>query len=329
MTAMFFDSKTQQCGLCCRRCVIKDGRSGFCKVRSNINGSLKTLTYGKITAAALDPIEKKPLYHFMPASSTFSISGFGCNFTCLHCQNFHLSQNIYADCRTAEPYDIVNAAEDCNASSISFTYNEPTVSFEYYYDICREAKKHGIKTAFITNGYMTEEALREIAPYLNAIRIDLKAFSDEFYQKICGGAKLQPVLDTAVLSKELGLHTELVTLLIPELNDSKSEISDMIGWEIESLGCRTPHHFTAFTPMYKLTDRRRTNDDTVISAYNSAKELGLFYPYTGNILSDVGSSTFCPKCGALLISRTGFSADVVGIKDGHCVNCGEKADIVF
>lgn len=329
MTAMFFDKDSDKCSLCSRRCHIPEGKAGFCRVRRNVGGELESLTYGKITAAALDPIEKKPLYHFMPGSSTFSISGFGCNFTCLHCQNYQLSQDISIDYEKAEPIDIVNAAENCRAKSISFTYNEPTVSYEYYYDICREAKRRKIKTAFITNGYMTEEALRELSKYLDAIRIDLKAFTDEFYNKICGGAKLQHVLDTITLSKELGLHTELVTLLIPGLNDSMSEISDMISWEIENLGTKTPHHFTAFTPMYKMTDRHRTTEKTVIGACRLAEEMGLLYPYAGNIYSDTGSSTICPKCGAELIRRFGFSAEVIGIKDGCCINCGEKTDIVF
>ena len=225
MQARLFDSVTETCNLCSRHCRIPRGKRGFCNVRENVAGNLVTLTYGKITACGIDPVEKKPLYHFLPGTGTVSVSSFGCNFTCRHCQNHTLSQEFRHDTERAEPEDIVWAAVRTGAQSISFTYNEPTVFYEFMYDVSREAQREGLRTAVITNGYMTEDAVREIAPYVDAFRIDLKAFSDSFYRTVCGGAHLQPVLDTISSVSELQKHLELVTLIIPGINDAPEEIS--------------------------------------------------------------------------------------------------------
>lgn len=330
MSADFFDEELEICGLCARHCHILPGRRGFCRVRENVGGRLVSHTYGKVSAAALDPVEKKPLFHFLPASATFSISSFGCNFTCLHCQNFELSQDAeggYADEASADT--IVRAALGYGAQSISFTYNEPTVSYEFMYDVCREAHQCGLKTACITNGYLESAPFEKLAPYLDAVRIDLKAFTDEFYQKVCGGAHLKPVLNTILLAEKLHVHTELVTLLIPGLNDSDAELSAMLEWELKTLGPAVPHHFTAFTPMYNMADRPRTSFETVDRAFKTAKSAGLYYPYVGNIMHAEGSKTYCPECGRLLAIRAGYVCKIPGIENGCCKTCGRKIEGVF
>ena len=329
MQARLFDSLTETCNLCSRRCVIPRGRRGFCNVRENVSGNLLTLTYGKVTACGLDPVEKKPLNHFLPGTQTVSVSSFGCNFTCLHCQNHSLSQEFRRDAVRAEPEDIVGAALQSGASSISFTYNEPTVFYEFMYDVSKLAKEEGLKTAVVTNGYMTEEAIRDIAPYMDAFRVDLKAFSDSFYNSVCGGAKLSHVLDAVMLVFELKKHLELVTLIIPGLNDSKDEISSMLSWEVENLGVSVPHHFTAFTPMYEMTDIRAATRDDVDAVFRMAKEAGLYYPYVGNVMHVEGSTTYCPECGERLLFRTGYVCRIPGVKDGCCAKCGRKIEGIF
>ena len=329
MQARLFDSDTETCTLCARRCHIPRGKRGFCNVRENVAGNLVTLTYGKVTACGLDPVEKKPLFHFLPGTATVSVSSFGCNFTCRHCQNHTLSQEFVSDAQRAEPEDIVFAAVRSGAQSISFTYNEPTVFYEFMYDVAREAKREGLRTAVITNGYLTEEAVRDIAPYMDAFRIDLKAFSDSFYKTVCGGAKLSPVLDTITLSAELKKHLELVTLIIPGVNDSAEEISAMLAWETENLGYAVPHHFTAFTPMYEMTDIRVAVHADVDAVFRKAKEAGLYYPYVGNVMHAEGSATYCPECGEKLIFRTGYVCRMPGVKDGCCAKCGRKIEGIF
>ena len=329
MQARLFDSVTNTCTLCARRCVIEDGCRGFCRVRENRGGVLHTLTYGEITACGIDPVEKKPLFHFLPGTGTVSVSSFGCNFTCRHCQNHTLSQEIRGDALRAEPEEIVDAALFSGAESIAFTYNEPTVFYEFMYDVCRLAKAEGLLTAVITNGYMTEDAVNEIAPYMDAFRIDLKAFSDEFYRTVCGGAHLQPVLDTITRVSERKKHLELVTLLIPGLNDSTEELSSMLSWETETLGFAVPHHFTAFTPMYQMTDRRAAVHADVDAAFRMAKDAGLYYPYVGNVMHAEGSATYCPECGERLILRTGYVCRMPGIRDGCCTHCGRRIEGIF
>ncbi|MCQ2377231.1 MAG: AmmeMemoRadiSam system radical SAM enzyme [Methanocorpusculum sp.] len=329
MPARFFDAENARCGLCARRCRILPGETGFCRVRQNIWGTLYTKTYGRLTACGTDPIEKKPLNHFLPGSTTLSISSFGCNFTCLHCQNHELSQCTDTDTADASPMNIISSAKDTGAQSISFTYNEPTVFYEFMYDTAREAKRAGLKTIMVTNGYLSCEAQKEIAPYMDAVRVDLKAFSDAFYRDVCGGAALQPVLDTIVRTKELGCHLELVTLLIPGLNNSEEELSSMLEWEMETLGPAVPHHFTAFYPMYKMKDVPPAAYSHLDAAFRLAKKEGLYYPYTGNLYHPEGTTTYCPDCGAVLIRRRGYRADASGLINGRCSRCGRKIEGIF
>ncbi|MDE2518892.1 MAG: AmmeMemoRadiSam system radical SAM enzyme [Methanocorpusculum sp.] len=316
------------CRLCPRHCRIESGDRGFCGVRENISGTLYANSYGKLTAAGLDPVEKKPLYHYLPGTQTFSVSSYGCNFTCRHCQNYTLSQVRDMFASAVPPEDLIAEVQKTPAKSISFTYNEPTLSFEYALDVLRLAKPAGLGSAFITNGYMSEEALRELAPYLGAIRIDLKAFTDEFYRKVCG-AHLAPVLDTILRAKELGLHLELVTLIIPGYNDSPEEIDAMLSWETEHLGTLIPHHFTRFSPMYRMENARPTPKETLDRIFVQAKEHGIAYPYIGNIMHAAGSETRCPTCGERLLLRTGYVTKMPGISAGKCKNCGRPFDGIW
>lgn len=329
MQARFFDTATETCGLCKRQCRIPAGKTGFCGVRKNTGKGLVTWTYGALAASGIDPIEKKPLYHCMPGSPTLSLSTFGCNFTCRHCQNYDLSQRTDIETMPVSPEEIIRAAETEHISIISFTYNEPTVFYEYMFDIAKLAHASGIRTAMITNGYLSEEALRELAPYLDAIRIDLKAFSESFYQDVCGGAHLTGVLETIQLAQELKLHQELVTLVIPGLNDSAEEIQSLLSWELQELGPAVPHHFTAFRPMYRMTNCREATHADLDAIWHTARDAGLYYPYVGNIMHRDGSTTFCPDCGAPLIVRAGYVARSTGMDHGHCKACGRKIEGIF
>jgi len=318
-----------KCSLCSHRCIINDGKHGFCGVRQNNHSTLMAMTYGKISAEAVDPIEKKPLFHYLPGTLSYSLGSVGCNFHCEHCQNWHISRAGLdgAMLRSLEPAEGVERAIASGSASISWTYNEPTIWHEYALDMGTLARAKGLGTCYVTNGYITEEALRELAPMLGAYRVDLKAFTDEFYKKICG-AKLQPVLDSAQLARELGLHVEIVTLVIPGLNDSMAEQEGLIRWVIGHLGPETPMHFSAFHPDYRMTDRGATPVATLEKFYKKAKELGLRFPYLGNVYRNPGENTYCPNCNAMLIERQGFSSRFVALEEQQCTHCGENIEIV-
>lgn len=323
------DEHTVNCSLCSQRCMIREGKHGICGIRVNEKGILFACTYGKISAEAVDPIEKKPLFHYLPGTRSYSLGSIGCNFHCKHCQNWHISRAdlTTSHLRTLSPEEGVNRAIDSGSASISWTYNEPTIWHEYTLDMGTLARARGLGTVYVTNGYITEEALRELAPMLGAYRIDLKAFTDEFYRKVCG-AHLQPVLDSAILARELGMHIETVTLVIPGLNDSSVEIDALIRWVIEHLGPDTPMHFSAFHPDYQMTGRERTPVAILEKIYDRAKALGLWYPYLGNVYHHPYENTYCPACGDVLIERQGFSSKILGLDGSQCRNCGEKIGIV-
>ncbi|HJJ35625.1 MAG TPA: AmmeMemoRadiSam system radical SAM enzyme [Methanocorpusculum sp.] len=329
MQARFFDDTKNVCMLCPRHCSIPNGARGFCRVRENRNGTLITRTYGELTACGIDPIEKKPLNHFLPGSATLSISSFGCNFTCKHCQNHTLSQDISCTTEYAEPEDIVRIARQNQVDSISFTYNEPTVFYEYMYDVAKLAHASGLKTAIITNGYLNEDPCKELARYMDAFRIDLKAFSDTFYRTVCGNAHLQPILDTISRVAKLKRHLELVTLIIPGLNDSPDELAGMLSWERETLGPSIPHHFTAFSPNYQMTTIPAADHGLMDRVFRQAKDAGLYYPYVGNVIHNEGSTTYCPSCGSKLIQRIGYVSRMPGINQGYCKHCGRKIEGIF
>ncbi|MHB8162743.1 MAG: AmmeMemoRadiSam system radical SAM enzyme [Methanoregula sp.] len=323
------ENNAVKCSLCSHRCTINDGKHGICGVRVNEHGSLKAMTYGRISAEAVDPIEKKPLFHYLPGTLSYSLGSVGCNFHCEHCQNWHISRAELdgAMLRELAPAEGVRRAVASGSASISWTYNEPTIWHEYALDMGTLARAKGLGTVYVTNGYITEEALRELAPMLGAYRVDLKAFTDDFYKKICGG-KLQPVLDSAQLAKELGMHVETVTLVIPGLNDSMEEQEKLIRWVIEHLGPETPMHFSAFHPDYKMLNRGATPVATLEKIYKKAKALGLRFPYLGNVPSNTYENTMCPHCNTTLIERQGFSSRFVALDGNQCTNCGEKIEIV-
>jgi pyruvate formate lyase activating enzyme len=308
--AMFYEKLEKlkvRCFLCSHYCVIIEGKRGRCGARENRKGILYSLVYGKLISVNIDPIEKKPLFHFYPASSSMSIATAGCNFKCKHCQNYDISQYTkkHADIpgESITPRKVVDAAERAGCKSISYTYTEPTIFFEFAYDCARLAHKRGIKNVFVSNGYTSPEAVRAIAPYLDGNDIDLKG-GDEFYRTVCG-AKLQPVLDTIKLMNELGVWVEVTTLIIPSYNDSDKVLSEIIEF-IKSVDSSIPWHVSQFYPTYKLLDQQRTPLETLRRAREMGLKKGLKYVYEGNVPGEGGENTYCPKCGELLIERFGY-----------------------
>jgi len=318
-----------QCSLCSHRCTIREEKTGICGVRRNQGGVLYATTYGKVSAEAVDPIEKKPLYHFLPGTLSYSLGSIGCNFRCEHCQNWHISraERDASHLPDLSPGEGVRRAKAAGCASISWTYNEPTIWHEYALDMGTLARKEGLFTVYVTNGYITEEALRELSSMLTAYRVDIKSFSEEFYKKVCG-ARLQPVLDSAVVARELGMHVEVVTLVIPGLNDSQEETGALIRWIIEHLGENTPVHFTRFHPDYHMQDRNATPVSVLERIHRQARDLGLRYPYLGNVYPHPLESTYCPRCGALCIERRGFSAVFRNLEGNMCTRCGERIEFV-
>jgi pyruvate formate lyase activating enzyme len=320
------NEKKVKCNLCNHRCVIKNGSRGICGVRENQEGTLKTLVYGKLIANHIDPIEKKPLFHFMPGSLSYSIATVGCNFKCLFCQNANISQMpsdhngmITGDLYT--PEDVVDAAVKGNCKSIAYTYTEPTIYFEFAFDTAKIAHEKGIQNVFVTNGYMTSEALEMISPYLDAANVDLKAFNASFYKDVVK-ARLEPVKETLKLMKSLGVFVEVTTLLIPGLNDDKHELEMLAEFIVNSLGPETPWHVSAFYPTYRLTDRPPTSVESLVMAREIGIKAGLSYVYIGNVPSEDGENTFCYKCGNILIKRSGFYVEKNLIKNSRCPHCG-------
>ena len=316
------------CNLCNHRCTIKDGNYGICGVRQNIDGSLFSLVYDRIVASHIDPIEKKPLFQFYPGSKAYSIATVGCNFTCKHCQNFDISQlprekRGYIAGEKISPEEIVKEAESSGCKSIAYTYTEPTIFFELAYDTAKIAHQKGIKNIFVSNGFMTAEALREISPYLDGINIDLKAFTDTFYKEICGG-RLEPVLENIKLAKKLGIWVEVTTLIIPTFNDTKDELRRIAEF-IKDVDRDIPWHISQFYPTYKLINQPRTPVETLHMAREIGIESGLHYVFEGNVPGRGNENTYCYKCGELLIERWGYSIVKNIIENGHCPSCMSSA----
>lgn len=317
------------CHLCKHFCKIKDGQRGICGVRENQAGILYTLVYGKSISAGIDPIEKKPLYHLQPGSTSFSIATVGCNFKCRHCQNWEIAQyprmheGLFPG-QNLSPESIVSQAKAAGCASIAYTYTEPTIFFEYAYETAKLANQAGLKNVFVTNGYTSAEALRTISPYLDAANVDLKSFSEDFYRKVCG-AKLQPVLDTIRLYRELGIWVEVTTLIIPGYNDNEDELKGIADF-IVNLGAEIPWHVTAFYPTYELMDAPRTSAKILRRARQIGIEAGLRYVYEGNIPGEGGENTYCYGCGELLIKRFGFSIRENRIDQSRCRACSAEID---
>ncbi len=315
------NAHTVQCMLCARYCKIIEGKKGNCGVRQNIDGVLKSLVYGKIISKAVDPIEKKPMYHFYPGTKVLSIATVGCNFHCSFCQNWEISQEARIIGETTTPKEIVELAVKNNCQGIAYTYTEPTIFYEFAYDTAKLAKKQGLYNVFVTNGYIAKEPLDKISPYLDAANVDLKSMNDTFYQTVCGVPSVKPVLDTIKRMSELGIHTEITNLLIPGLNDSAEDISKLITW-VKNISNNIPLHFSAYYPTYKLT-APPTPTQTLINAFRMAKKAGLNHVYLGNIQEEEYSNTHCPTCKKVVIRRKGYNVENY-LSNNRCAHCKTK-----
>lgn len=320
------------CNNCAHYCHITSGNRGICGVRQNIEGQLYALNYGKVTSLQVDPIEKKPLFHFLPGTKTLSLATVGCNFRCANCQNWEISQypKSHPDIpgETFMPSDLVNFALEQNLPSISYTYVEPTIFSEYAIDIMKLARENNLRNVWVSNGFMSKECIKMITPYLDADNIDIKSFSDSFYRTNCG-ARLQPVLDTAKEIKEAGIWLEVTTLIIPTLNDSDNNLTKIAEFIAKELGAETPWHVTQFSGAisWKLNHISDTSSNTLCNAYDIGKKAGLRYVYSGNILGMNKENTYCPNCNTLCIRRLGYSTERFD-EIGKCPNCGQDLNII-
>ena len=322
-----------RCQTCAHYCQLAPGQRGLCGVRENIDGKLIALNYGKIAAINIDPIEKKPFFHFLPGSRSLSIATVGCNFFCKNCQNFDISQapkpNKPVTGEKFSPEQIVEIAVKNKLPSISYTYVEPTIFLEYALDIMKLAKKAGLKNNWVSNGFLSPESAKLVIPYLDAINIDIKGFSDEFYQSNCG-AKLQPVLETSKLMKKSGVWVEITTLAIPTLSDSEEMFKQIAQFIFQELGPETPWHISQFCSAisWKLQHLPDTPVETLEKAWQIGKETGLKYVYTGNVPGLPSEDTYCPKCQTLCIDRTSYLIRRLD-KNGQCPKCGENLDLIL
>ena len=325
------DDQYVHCNLCAHRCTIKPDRRGICGVRENRDGVLYSLVYGTLIAEHIDPIEKKPFFHVYPASKSYSIATVGCNLNCDFCQNHEISQmprsTRMINGEDILPAEIADQAKKSGSKTIAYTYTEPTIYFELAYDTAKIAVENGLKNVFVTNGFMTAEAIEMMAPYLTAANVDLKSFRDEFYKKRCG-AKLTPVLESLRKMKEMGIWVEITTLLIPSLNDSDEELKDIAQF-IAGLGVETPWHISRFHPQFKMLNVPVTPISSLHRAVEIGKQSGLKYVYSGNVPGDDGENTKCFNCGNLLIERYGFKIVSMDLKGNKCSNCGTELEGVF
>jgi pyruvate formate lyase activating enzyme len=323
------DNYRLRCKLCAHRCLIDEGSVGFCGVRENKKGILYSLVYGRLIAVNVDPIEKKPLYHFLPGSGSFSLATAGCNFRCGFCQNWQISQisdrQAAASPGFVSSQDIVSRALDQACRSISYTYTEPTIFFEYAYETARIAKNNGLYNVFVTNGYMSQEALEMITPYLDAANIDLKSFRDDFYRQNCQ-ARLAPVCETIKRAKEAGVWIEVTTLIIPGENDSRQELEDIAGF-IAGISVDIPWHISRFHPDYSFSGYQATPPEALERALACGKKAGLRYTYLGN--TPRGNDTFCCRCSKRIVSRSYFNISENNIDKGKCSFCGTPVAGVF
>ena len=334
--AKFYKTKLDgsvQCTLCSHYCVIQNKQTGICLSRINNDGNLYALGYGVVSAQNIDSIEKKPFFHFMPGSLTYSIGSLGCNFKCDNCQNYEISQvenieKILDNFSNINPERIVEEAIGNDCQSIAYTYNEPTINVEYYLDVMRLAQANGLKNLWVSNGYMSNECLEKIFPYLDAINIDLKSFDNNFYHNICS-ARLEPVLDNLKKIKQEQIHLEITTLIIPGLSDDIGALSKMADFIAMELDGDTPWHLSKFSPdiSWKLKNIPQTGEDVIYQAYEIAKDAGIKYVYVGNIPGDQKENTYCPRCKELAIRRLGYHIERLD-QNGHCIQCDRSLDIV-
>lgn len=317
-------SKTVQCELCPTECELEDYQIGGCRVRINKGGTLYSLVYGKPCAVAVDPIEKKPFFHVFPGSTAFSIATAGCVLGCKFCQNWQISQANPEDVDSHDlpPAEVVRQAMFSGCRSITYTYTEPTVFYEYMYDTMQIAKQYGIHNTMHSCGYIKEQPLRALTGYLTAADVDLKAFTEDFYSRICGG-RLKPVLDSLIILKQEKVWLEITNLVIPTLNDNMNEVRDMCRWIVNNLGPEVPLHFSRFFPYYKLKNLPPTPLETLVDARKTAMDAGLRYVYIGNIRSDA-ENTVCPTCKRILIERTGYVVVRNNLHGNACSFCNAK-----
>jgi len=324
------DDGKVSCMLCSHRCVIADGKRGICGVRVNRDGTLYTLVYGKVIARNVDPIEKKPLFHFLPGTFSYSIATIGCNFRCFFCQNWQISQyNTDGDDFPGKPLSPETAVEEASkagCASIAYTYTEPTIFFEYAYDIAVLAHEEGIKNIFVTNGYQTPETIEKMKGVIDAANVDLKSFSDAFYHKV-SSARLQPVLEAIRLMHKVGIHLEVTTLVVPDENDSDEELREIARF-IADVSPDIPWHISRFYPNYKDLTTPPTPRETIRKAVRIGREEGLRYVFAGNLPGEGDEDTVCPQCGEVVIARSGYSIHAFRLKGKRCGNCNAALPII-
>jgi pyruvate formate lyase activating enzyme len=314
-----------KCLLCPRECIIDNLETGYCGVRTNRNGKYYTLVYGKPVTYHNDPIEKKPLFHFLPGTMAFSIATVGCNVNCKFCQNWDISQVGPGQVPSyeASPEDIIQATRQYGAPTIAYTYSEPVIFYEYMFDIAKLGRQRGLRSVMITNGYINPEPMLELCTVLDAVKVDLKAFRQKFYDELVTG-ELQPVLDTIELLKKQKMWTEIVYLVIPGKNDDPDEIRDMAQWIKRDLGLDTPLHFSRYYPQYLLKNIPPTPESTLWKCHDICKNEGLYYVYIGNVPNNSAEKTYCPQCHSVVIDRAGFSILGKNLKNGKCGKCGRN-----
>jgi pyruvate formate lyase activating enzyme len=330
--ALFWETEKDaiRCQLCPHSCLIKNGKVGICRVRRNVEGTLKAISYGLVSSVHLDPLEKKPLFHFRPGEPVLSFGGLSCNLRCEHCQNFTIAQ-VGLDkgmSRYVAPQEVPEMCLQAGSGGVAWTYNEPTIWYEYMLESSRLCKERGLFTVSVTNGFIQEAPLRSLKGVIDAMNIDVKGFTENFYGEVCKGS-LAPVLRACEVAREIGVHVELTYLIIPGKNDRQQEISDFCQWVRDRMGTQTPVHFSRFHPDFKMDDVPPTPRSTMDMAMKEGKGHGLDYVYVGNIATERGENTYCPKCGSLLVRRSGFSAEILGVKDKACSKCGRSSDFVW
>jgi pyruvate formate lyase activating enzyme len=315
-------SRRVQCMLCPFGCVLEEGERGRCGVRINRDGELLSLVYGRPVAVHIDPVEKKPLYHFHPQAAVLSIATAGCNLRCLNCQNWEISQALPEDVPPLDmiPAEVVRMAEEYSCEAVAYTYTEPVVFYEYMEDTASLARDAGIGNIIVTAGYISEGPLRQLIPLIDAANVDLKSIRNDFYRNVCGG-ELAPVKRSIEILAESDCWIEITNLVIPTLNDTDEEIEELCRWILDTLGPDVPLHFSRFFPMYRMNDLPPTPLETLVSARELARDVGIRYVYVGNAVTERGSCTFCPDCGELLISREGYSVTLENLEGGSCGNC--------
>lgn len=317
---------TLQCKLCPKECVIEPGQTGECRIRANIDDRLVATTYGHPCAVHVDPVEKKPMFHFLPGTSILSLATVGCNLHCKNCQNWEISQENPENVSASElpPEQVPSLARKQGCLSVAYTYTEPLVYYEYTLDCAMRAREAGLKNVIVTAGYLNEEPLKKLYPYIDGVKIDIKSMSDQFYREICD-ASLGPVLNACVLAREAGVLLEPTNLVIPTLNDRDEDFHKLARWIVASLGAETPLHFSRFFPQYQMQNLPPTPAETLLRARDIARSEGLCYVYIGNLSLPGAENTYCPACGRLLVERHGYTVTQNAVSNGKCP-CGK--DIV-